>query len=477
VRTGWVFVVLMAGTLRADLGSEVRSILSDRFLARASVGVEIVRLGPESEGDRILVRSNSDAPLTPASNMKLVTTSAALDLLGAGFHFRTVLAKRGEDLVLIGDGDPSFGDAELLKKVGWKSTTVFENWAAELKKAGLTRFRDVVVDDSVFDEVLVHPNWPPDQEQSRYVAQVAGMALNANCIDFYVTPGPRLAVYRTDPPTSYVKVQNTCAVGAESAIWLSRLLGTNNLTLRGTCAGRMEGPISVTMHDPAMYAATVLAETLAAGGIELSGQVRRNRSIRSELMKAPTDGQVKVLAVHETPLDVVIRRANKDSMNLYAESLCKRMGAVGGSTGSWNSGTQASGEFLKRLGIEEGQFRLDDGCGLSKQNAISAHAVTTVLRHNFHSSNRQLFLSTLAIGGEDGTLANRFKRNGMKARVLAKTGYISTVSALSGYVRDAEDQWFAFSILMSNLPPGSNTKAKAIQDLIVKAIDKAGAAQ
>src|SRR3954469_24360423 len=100
--------VLLTCTARADLGGDVRVLLQDKTLSKAEVGIEIVRLGAKPE---VLFRHNSDIPLIPASNLKIVTTSAALDRLGPDFKFRTVLARRGDDLILIGDGDPTLGDA------------------------------------------------------------------------------------------------------------------------------------------------------------------------------------------------------------------------------------------------------------------------------------------------------------------------------------------------------------------------------
>ena len=469
-------VVSLAAGARGDLKNDIQTVLGDKLLSRAKVGVEIVQLGAEKGGDRLLYGHDAQRALIPASNMKVLTTSAALEILGADFKFRTVLARRDEDLILIGDGDPSFGDAELLKKHDWSVTTVFQQWAEQLRKAEMTKFHDVLVDDSVFDQEFVNPHWPPEQEQSRYVAQVCGMALNANCIDFYVQNNEtgRLVSYRTDPPTKYVSVYNSCVGGGENAVWLTRRRGSNQIVLKGSCRARSEGPISVTIHDPALYAGAVLAETLAAGGIKLDGVVGRDRTVRAKLMRQKPGSGFVVLAVHETPIASVLARANKDSMNLYGESLCKRIGfAAAGESGSWENGTAAVGAFLKKLGAAEQEFNLDDGCGLSRQNAVSTHTMCLVLAHNFHGRNRTAFMESLAVGGEDGTLQKRFRQPNLRGKIFAKTGYIANVSALSGYLK-AGETWYAFSILMNNLPAGSNSRAKTLQEEIVRAIANQG---
>ena len=141
-----------AVSARADLSADIQTILSDRLLNKADVGISIVKLGSSPQTSAVVFKQDSELPLIPASNLKVVTTSAALDALGSNFRFRTVLAKHGDDLVLIGDGDPTLGDADLLSKVGWKVTTVFQNWAETLSKHGVKQFKNLVVDDSVFEE-------------------------------------------------------------------------------------------------------------------------------------------------------------------------------------------------------------------------------------------------------------------------------------------------------------------------------------
>ena len=470
--------------VRADLDRGIQAILKDKLLARAAVAVEVVQLGDTPAQDRVLLRHRGETPLIPASNLKLVTTAAALDGLGSNFRFQTLLVQRGEDLVLVGDGDPTFGDAELLRKVGWETTTVFQNWAQQLRKAELLAFRHVLVDDSIFDETFVHPGWPADQEQARYVAQVAGMSLNLNCIDFFVrgsAPG-NPATFRMNPSTSYAPVHNAVVSGGDNAVWINRNRGANDITLRGTCPSSGEVAASVTIHDPALFAATVLAETLKANGVHVEGKVARDRTVRETLLsnaqsaiRNPHSTKPRILAVHETPLPHVLARANKDSVNLYAESLCKRLGATTSATGSWPTGAAAMGAFLRRLGIAESQFKLDDGSGLSRENVISADAITAVLRFNYHGSNRNEYLASLAVGGVDGTLDERFRPGTvapeLKARVFGKSGYIVGVSALSGYLKARDGNWYTFCILMNNLPRGSNGRAKYLQDQIVKAID------
>jgi D-alanyl-D-alanine carboxypeptidase/D-alanyl-D-alanine-endopeptidase (penicillin-binding protein 4) len=460
VLLGAVLLGIAAPAGRADLQKDIQSILGDELLRSASVGIAVAAM-PEG---RELYRHNEHQLLMPASNMKVLTTSTALNLLGADFKFKTMLVQRGEDLVLVGDGDPAFGDAELLKKSGLSATSVFEQWAAQLK--GQT-FRHVLVDDSIFEPSSMHPRWDPRQFQNKFSAEVSGMTLNVGSIDMAVKSAPGGdAIYRMTPPTRYTPIRNTCVTGGRGGVIVTRQPGSNEISLRGGCTAT-EVTVSITVHDPALMAATVLAETLSSGGVKFTGSVGRDRSVRARIIAGNKD--LTVLAVHETALSTVIARANKDSVNLYAECLAKRIGAASGGAGTWDTSDAAVTGYLKRIGIADTEFKVDDGCGLSREDRVTAHAMVQILHTNFVGRYRDEFMNSLAVGGKDGTLDNRFKD--MRGRVIAKTGYIANVSALSGYLKGRDGEWYAFSILMNSVPAGSNSRAKQLQENIVKAID------
>jgi D-alanyl-D-alanine carboxypeptidase/D-alanyl-D-alanine-endopeptidase (penicillin-binding protein 4) len=294
--------------------------------------------------------------------------------------------------------------------------------------------------------------------------------LNANCIDFLVratSPGQPVE-YSMNPNTRYATVRNLAVTGEDKGVGVSRPPNKNDLTLRGEIAVSLGKPISVPIQDPPMFAVTVLSETLARNGVAVTGATVRDRSVRERYATDPHGWSV--VAALDTKLSTVLERANKDSMNLYAEALCKRLGhEASGQPGSWANGTVAVGDFLTRIGVEEHQFKLDDGSGLSRENAISADAILKILAHNFSGPNRESFVSSLAVAGADGTFEKRFKNN-LRNRVFGKSGYIAGVSCLSGYVKRDDGKWFAFSILMNGIT--DNGTAKALQERIVAAIDE-----
>ena len=467
---------LLCGPARGSgIESEVNAVAADRVLHRATLAVQVVALGNGPGEMREVFGRNAHYPLVPASNLKLVTTAAALDKLGADFKFRTTLNLVGQDLVLVGDGDPSFGDAVYLKRVGWKPTSVYEGWARQLQQRGVTSVRDVVVDDGAFDETFVHPDWPADQLDEYYEAGVGGVNFNVNVLDVVVGPGGQSV--GTSPATGYAQLRPAFAPGSKKVFEIARDPGTNVFHLRGDPPAR-GAKVARTVHDPALYAATVLSETLAAAGVKVTGTVRKDRTFRGRrpggTAAAATGPAPVVIGVHETPIAAVLARANKDSVNVYADSLCKRIGydpARPAVPGSWETGVAAATAYLKRAGIPETDFRLHDGCGLSKRNAISPRALVRVLCYEFYGKNREAYARSLAVAGVDGSFENRFKGSDLRQRVFGKSGFVEGVSTLGGYLRAKDDQWYAFSIMVNGIPRLSNGQVKLLQERIVRAVD------
>ncbi len=463
-----------ASTLLADLHSDIRQVLANRLLQNATVGIEIVRLTEDPSKCQVMYELNARTPLIPASNMKLLTTSAALHVLSPQFRYRTMLVRRGDDLIIWGDGDPTLGDAELMDKIGWSQLAVFEEWAKQLKNRQITTVRNIIVDDSIFDEELEHPRWKRHQFKT-YAPQIGGLNFATNLIEFTVTErrnGP--AAWSVKPMTEYVTVgTNTCVSGPKSSVTIGRNHESNAFFLRGQISGTEI--YSLTIHDPGMYAGSVFRDLLRREGITVTGSVLRDRQTRQQHAAAnplTRDQEWQILCIFETPITTVIAQCNKHSHNMYAESLAKRMGAAAANSGSWRGAALVMGEYLKKLGVAENEFRIDDGSGLSAENAVSPNALVRTLLHNFYSPNRTVFMETLPVGGMDGTLKNRFSGQ-LRGRVFAKTGFIANVSSLSGYLKTRNGEWYAFVILMNGIPDYSNNSIKPLQERIVEAIDDA----
>ena len=410
-----------------SLEGRLANLLADAQVKGADVGIHIMEV--TARGPVEVYAYHADTPLTPASCAKILTTSTAFETYGPKATFKTQLWRIGDDLLLLGGGDPAFCDAKLSAAAGLQVTSIYDSWADTLKKAGITAYRDLVLDDRVFDYQFVHPNWPADQSLAWYQAPIGGLNFNANCLDWIpkVTAGGVGAVLI--PETSYISVVNKAKRGATNNVWMWRPTDSNRFELRGTIAASASEPESVTIVDPGLWAASILRDRLSANGVQSAGTVKR----------IPDAGmgnvQAQMLAMAETPILSVIKRANKNSLNMMAEGLCKRLGHdATGKPGSWENGTAAVAAYMQKLGVPGDLVKMDDGSGLSSKTHIAPRALTAALAHVAAREDGALYVDTFAVPSEDGTLKNRFKGLPVANGIHAKTGHIKGASTLSGYI-------------------------------------------
>ncbi len=429
-------------TAKASIRTQLDRTLTPHGQPKVTMGASVVLL-PSGE---LLYEHNAELPLIPASNMKLLVLAAAIDRLGPEHDFTTVLAIRNTDLVVIGGGDPTIGDEAIAKARGTTITALFHAWAQRLKDAGVKQIPgNLVIDDSIFDQKFVHPNWPRDQYQKWYEAPVGGLNFNANCTSVQVTP----ATAGQPPKASFVpgntllSLLNRAVTGKKNTATVSRLRGTDEITLNGSVAkAGVLGP--VTVRDPGLHFAYVLKTALAAKGIPIHGKVVRERIRRAD-GSLPTD--CHLVDIHRTPLSTAIPRGGKNSLGVTAEAVFKLLGSRQGTTGSWQSGRDALRGFLNDVGIPPSQVVIDDGSGLSRKNRVSAAAMTRVLLHTYNARSTafETLRDSLACAGIDGTLKKRLRNPRTKGRIFAKTGYINGVRTLAGYIHTHSDQWLAFA--------------------------------
>lgn len=471
-----LFALLSSRLAVADaLADEIHSLLTSDRIGRMRVGAQIVVL---QEQPWILAQINEDEPLKPASNQKILTTAAALTLLPKDFAFRTVLGLRGDDLVVIGAGDPAFGDPRLARKADRAITAVFHEWADKLRANGVTHISgDLLFDDSIFEQAFINPSWIEQfkgQMQQWYVAPVGGLNFNGNCVDVLVRPGESRgspAEVTLIPNTPYTRLENTCKTAAKGQPKIHRD-NDDPLTIKvsGTVSrpGDPENPQSLTVRDPGLFFATTLRTVLATNGIAVEGKLRRER-VRADDNSIPAD--LRVVAVHEQTLPDVFLRSNRDSQNMFAEALFKAVGAYAGvptdrpRVGSYETGREVVGEFLEYLRLDVSRCVLDDGSGLSHSNRTTAAVLAGVLVYMDRHPRRAEWISDLAEPGKPGTLRKRMKD--LKGQVFGKTGHISGVSTLSGYVHGPDDRRYAFAILCNDSHRGK-ISAHSLQDTICR---------
>ncbi len=444
-------------TTDADLTRRIDSIINHPLQQKVEFSIHIVN----ANSGETVYSHNAKKALIPASNMKVVVTAAALEYLGPDYEYTTRIGLCGDTLVVIGSGDPLLGDEKISYKYSRQANWLFKEIAAALRKYGIETINDIVIDTTVFDDQRVHPNWPRNDLNRWYACEVSGLNFNNNCIEVSAENNAGKIAITTDPPTKYVQFINKISPTStsRSVIGAYRNSTPNKITLRGKCKDRV-GPFDVAIENPAGFFGFLLAENLAIVGITAKGHV---------IEKAFDERcDFRLLVEYSTTIFDCLQRCNKDSLGLAAEALLKTIAARRSpdiKNGSWAEGQKAISEYLLQLGIEDIQFHIDDGSGLSQHNRLSAYAITKVIFSVYKSDNWQMYKESLAVGGIDGTIGRYFREPKYKGKIFGKTGYIRGAKSFSG-VCSAQECDYIFSILANK----DNAQTRDAINNIAKAI-------
>ena len=451
-------------TAEASLADKLDAVLHRLDDSGAIVSARFIEV---PSGNVIYETQNTDYPFKPASNMKLVISATGLDHFGAGHVFKTYLAMDGEDLWIIGTGDPATGDPPIAKSYGGTPTTMLDQWAKALKDKGVTEIKgDLVYDDLIFDDDYYHPTWSQGSRQHWYAAPVSGLAFNDNCVDITVTPGKdgEPASYSVMPPVENITViNNTVSGGDKHDASIIKRPGGNIYEISGKVTNE-DTLKSKPVEDPGAFFADALKTNLKSHGINVLGEIRRAEShLDGELV--PSDE--KTIAVHESKIEDILARINKPSQNLFAEMFCKatgydyRLQNDREEPGSWLNGRYATEAFFDKAQINSHPLVVGDGSGLSHNNRVTTKMISDLLLYMHKHEDSDVFFDSLTIGGVDGTIRSRFKD--VAGKVRGKTGYISGVRALSGYIETDAGPTVIFSILYNKIP-GSVKPYEKLQD-------------
>jgi D-alanyl-D-alanine carboxypeptidase/D-alanyl-D-alanine-endopeptidase (penicillin-binding protein 4) len=460
---------MVSSAADAPINSRVNAAVRGAKGSCQSIGVHVVDL---STGETVYAY-NADRQKIIASNTKLFTTAAALDLLGPGYQFETEVLVRGPvrrgtlkgDLAVVGGGDPNISG----RHYQGDPLAVFRGWAEKLAERGIRRIEgDLVLVHGLFEGPMVHPDWPKDQLEKWYEAPVSALSFEDNCALVKISPGTKpgaQADVQLVPRLPVFDVETTALTTSSSRrhkVGVTRGGDEDQLTVWGSFYSKA-APVEtwVAVKDPVQYFGMALQQALSESGIEHTGDLW-------PVEELPGSDWESVL-VHRSDLLSTIEVLNKRSQNLYAESLVKLIGARGCARGSWEGGRQVVGEFLDRIGIDAGEYRMADGSGMSRNNRFTPRHLTTLLGAMLEHPSGGEFLRSLPFSGEaDLTWEKRLEQAPYRGNVFAKTGRLRGVSTLSGYAKAQSGKVYAFSVLCNSVT--NEWMAKDSQDEIVKAI-------
>ena len=456
----------------AQLGAAIDSVINRRQFLRARWGILIEPLSPQLSDrtstvnqNHALYRHDAERYFIPASNVKLLTTAAALHQLGSEFRIRTsvyvspalapnVASAGGSSLRVVGRGDPTLTDVQL------------KELAQQLKRQGVRNVQQLVVDDGYFQGDAVNLSWEWEDLQADYGASVNSLILNQNAVEVTLSPqkpGQPLRVSWADAIAARQwRIENdsvTAEAAAPTSVTVTGVLGQAVLRIKGQLAVDAEPEsFGLAILDPAEYFLQHFRSVLATEGISVGRA--------SVVSKDGTAGERELAAVESPPLSVLLVEINQESNNLYAEALLRSLSA-GANSDSADIGLNEMKATLTALGVNPESYVLADGSGLSRKNLVSPEAIAQTLKLMAQTPQASVYRASLPTAGVTGSLQHRFLNTTAQGNLHAKTGTLSGVSALSGYLDVPGSQPLVVSIMVNQSDQSTTTLRQAIDEIVV----------
>lgn len=474
---------------KSALDKRIDRILGASDAQRGFWGIEVVQLA----SGKLLYDRDASHLFIPASNMKMFTTAAALEKLGADYVFRTTVESaaapdadgRVGNLSLVGRGDPNLGSRTFpytYRGPAQPADKFLNDLADQVKARGVREVTGTLVaDDSYFVWEPFAPNWAADDLEWGYGAPVTALAFNDNLLTLHLKPAAKAgdkASVRLDPVADYFEIRNalvTSAAGTEEKYSFERLPGSMQLDVWGQIpVDAEEDTDTVAIANPPQLVAELFRRALEARGIVVKGEIAVHHSTRLDAaspQKAPASPEARVvLAKHDSPpLSEAIKVVNKESENLHAEMLLRTLGHVLNNQGSLAGGLEALNAFAtQEVGILPGETYFSDGSGLSREDLVAPHAAVKLVYFMAHSPHFQAYFDSLPVSGIDGTLAHRLFAGEVRGKIHAKTGSVEHVNTLSGYMDLPSGKRLVFSIMANNHPLANKAGQEALDAIAME---------
>ncbi|WP_138504656.1 D-alanyl-D-alanine carboxypeptidase/D-alanyl-D-alanine-endopeptidase [Nostoc sp. PA-18-2419] len=437
----------------SQLRTAVDAVINRPLFSRMRWGILVQ---PLSVG---LTLYNRDAEkyFTPASNMKLLTTAAALQQLGANFRIRTSIYQDGNGVLrVVGRGDPSLSDTQL------------QALAQQLKHKGITQIQELIADDSYIQGDIVNPTWQWEDVQSDYGAPVDSFIVNQNIFSLKLVPqavGKPLQIVWDDPNEArqWQTINQSVTIAQNQPIYINvtRELSGTVLRIQGQLTANSE-PYSLDLPvvDPNYYFLRHFRTALAKEKIPLG----------KTLVVSGGINQQEIAFVESPPLSELLMETLQNSNNLYAEALLRALATkklrIKNQT-STDVGLEVVKASLTQLGVDPANYVLVDGSGLSRRDLVTPEAFVQTLRGMARTPAASIYRASLPVAGKSGTLKDRFQNTPAEGIVQAKTGTLTGVVSLSGYVNAPKYQPLVFSIIVNQSEQPATVVRQAIDEIVV----------
>ena len=406
----------------------------------------------------------ADKVVPPASVMKLLTTGAALEMLGPGFRFPTILEYTGTiengvlygDLYIKGTCDPS---------LGWKGRTAFlDKWVKAIRTAGISRIDGAVIADmTMLDGDAQNPGWLCEDAGNYYAPGIFALNYYGNTMNIVLRsaePGTVATILSTEPKVEGIEFINRvrCDRIQYDGAFVSGLPYSKERYLTGAVPSNL-GTFGVKgdLPNPGLLLAQHLTSRLRDAGIT----VRHEAAYEADFNPL-TPPRNELYTHYSPPLSELIQETNVNSNNLYAEALFRYLGARLTLPGTIHNSQEVLRDFWRRRGVNIQNAIIKDGCGLAPQDAVSAKTFVQMLTFMSHSDNRDAWMASLPISGQTGTLTSLCPKTPLEGRIHAKSGTIAGTKNFAGYIDMPNGDTLVFAILVNSAPG----KARNIQTVI-----------
>jgi serine-type D-Ala-D-Ala carboxypeptidase/endopeptidase (penicillin-binding protein 4) len=455
----------------ATLAAAIDRVLDEGDLPRGRFGIFVL----SQKDGRVLYSRDADKLFTPASNMKVYTTAVALDLLGADYRWRTsVYASKQPDTNGVLQGDVTLygrGSPDLVSKSKGEEPSL-SKLAEQLYQSGVREVRGSVVgDNSYFKGELFGSGWQWNDLQWYFGAEPSALSIDGNSVEVTIAPGTKQgsnANVVVNPNSNPIHLSNetkTAAQSDDTSIGIMRDLSGNNVRVWGDFPvnGRAFSAF-LSVHDPALWAATLFKQALTSRGIKVSGEPRTRDFRMTENEKFEVQKALELAHEDSASLSAIIRHTNKESDNLYAELILRTLGKERGASapdpdprknrerGDDEAGAAVVRSWLESKSISTKGLAIRDGSGLSRLDLITPETTARLLLSMTKSNSSQAFHDSLPIAGRDGTLNSRLKK--LAGRISAKTGTLTYTHSLSGYATTPSNDTLVFSIMCNDATSG-----------------------
>jgi D-alanyl-D-alanine carboxypeptidase/D-alanyl-D-alanine-endopeptidase (penicillin-binding protein 4) len=455
-----LFIIMITSFLSfgqsQKLQTRINASVASSTFKYSNIGVAVVDL----ETGKTVAGVNQNKVLVPASSQKVITTFAALELLGEDFVYETKIAHDGEvlpdgnlvgNIYIVGSGDPTLGSSRFKGTLNFED--LLENLLDQIKEYGITCIDgDIIADESFLHSFPVCPSWQWNDLGNYYASGAWGLNLNENqyliAFDKRGAVGRRPRIKYYSPEIPGLQFSNEIVVDSSNTKDNAYIFGgPNNYFKRivGTIpAGEGNFYIKGSIPDPPLFAAYQLYKKLADADIYSSGYRSIYDPVESKKIK-----KEDIAIIYSPPLKKILKTANYKSVNLYCESLLKTIAKHKGHTGSGGHGLYEINKFLHKLKVDTKGIHLEDGSGLSARNNISPHGLAIFLQRMTKKKELPELLELLAVGGRNGTVAGMFKGSKAAGNVYAKSGSMNRVLTYTGYIKCKSGRWVSYAV-MSN---------------------------